>query len=85
MKKFDVTFEERRRRTVTVSAKSAEAARRLVEAAHGAELEEQIATREIREAAYCAQHLEIVSVERAADDLGGSLGYEGHTPARRAM
>jgi hypothetical protein len=27
MKKFDVTFEERRRRTVTVSAKSPEAAR----------------------------------------------------------
>jgi hypothetical protein len=84
MKNFNVTFEERRRRTVTVSATSPKAARRIVEASHGAELEEKIATREIREAAYCAQHLELLSVEQTADDLGGSLGYEGHAPARRA-
>jgi hypothetical protein len=84
MKKFNVTFEERRRRTVTVTATSPEEARRIVEASHGAELEEKIATREIREAAYCAQYLEFVSVEQSADDLGGSLGYEGHDHARRA-
>lgn len=84
MKKYNVTFEERRRPVVTVTAKSAEAARQLVETTHGAELEEKIATREIREAAYCAQQLEFVSVEHASDDLGGSLGYDGADHARRA-
>jgi hypothetical protein len=83
-KKFNVTFEERRRRTVTVTAKSAEEARALVDDGHGPELEELIATREVREAAYCAQYVVVQSVEEAVDDLGGSLGYEGTTPARRS-
>jgi hypothetical protein len=83
-KKFNVTFEERRRRTVTVTARSGEEARALVAKRHGPALEELIATREVREAAYCAQYVVVQSVEEADDDLGGSLGYEGNTPARRS-
>jgi hypothetical protein len=82
--KFNITFEERRRRTVTVTAGSAVEARAFVEKSHGPGLEELIATRVVREAAYCAQYIVVGSVEETTADLGGSLGYEGATHARRS-
>lgn len=66
LRKFNVTFEERRRRTVTVTARNSEEARALVENGHGAELEELIATRDVRETAYCAQYVIVESVDEAA-------------------